>query len=284
MSEQANDPVPAADEPVAEGSEPVAAVAEEVAAGAAEPDAGEVTAALDRAQSLRILEAVLFAATEPLDAATIARHLPKGADIVTLIDELERQYSGRGVNLVRAAGKFAMRTAADLGHVLRIERELPRKLSRAAVETLAIIAYHQPVTRAEIEEIRGVAISKGTLDVLMETDWIKPHGHRETPGRPATWVVTDTFLSHFNLDSRDDLPGLDDLRAAGLLDARPAVSAYTEHAAPAEAEPGSTEDDGAEEEVAEASEDDAPAPRSSDEGEGGGGGAPSPDAGTARSA
>jgi segregation and condensation protein B len=207
------------------------------------PDAGEVTAALDRAQSLRILEAVLFAAAEPLDRATIARHLPKGADVDTLIDEIERQYSGRGVNLVRAAGKVALRTASDLGHVLRIARDQPRKLSRAAVETLAIIAYHQPVTRPEIEEIRGVVISKGTLDVLMEAGWIKPHGHRETPGRPATWVVTEGFLSHFGLNSRDDLPGLDELRAAGLLDARPAVSAYTEQAVPASDEPPSDEDD-----------------------------------------
>ena len=207
------------------------------------PDAGEVTAALDRAQSLRILEAVLFAAAEPLERATIARHLPKGTDVDMLIDEIERQYSGRGVNLVRAAGKVALRTASDLGHVLRFERDQPRKLSRAAVETLAIIAYHQPVTRAEIEEIRGVVISKGTLDVLMEAGWIKPHGHRETPGRPATWVVTEGFLSHFGLNSRDDLPGLDELRAAGLLDARSAVSAYTEQAVPASEDQTSDEDD-----------------------------------------
>jgi segregation and condensation protein B len=229
--------------------EPAAMPAEQPAAAPdAAPDAEEVTAALDRAQSLRILEAVLFAASEPLDRATIARYLPKSADVDTLIDEIERQYSGRGVNLVRAAGRVALRTASDLGHVLRIERDQPRKLSRAAVETLAIVAYHQPVTRAEIEEIRGVVISKGTLDVLMEAGWIKPHGHRETPGRPATWVVTEGFLSHFGLDSRDDLPGLDDLRAAGLLDARPAVSAYTEQAVAASDEPAADEDDaGAEE-------------------------------------
>ena len=236
---------PAVDEPAASVTPPEEAAAPETA-----PDAAEVSAALDRAQSLRILEAVLFAAAEPLDRAAIARHLPKGADVDTLIDELERQYSGRGVNLVRAAGRFTLRTAGDLAHVLRIERDQPRKLSRAAVETLAIIAYHQPVTRAEIEEIRGVVISKGTLDVLMEAGWIKPHGHRETPGRPATWVVTDGFLSHFGLDSRDDLPGLDDLRAAGLLDARPAVSAYTEQAIPASEDPDAS-DDGAEEPEAE---------------------------------
>jgi segregation and condensation protein B len=227
----------------------------------AAPDAAEVTQALDRAQSLRILEAVLFAAAEPLDRATIARHLPKGTDVDTLIDEIERQYSGRGVNLVRAAGKVALRTASDLGHVLRIERDQPRKLSRAAVETLAIIAYHQPVTRAEIEEIRGVVISKGTLDVLMEAGWIKPHGHRETPGRPATWVVTEGFLSHFGLNSRDDLPGLDELRAAGLLDARPAVSAYTEQAVPASEDPDASDenDEGAEEPEAEAENESAQA-------------------------
>lgn len=241
---------PQAAEPPAIPQVPEEAAAD--AAPAAAPDAEEVTAALDRAQSLRILEAVLFAAAEPLDRATIARHLPKGADVDTLVDGLELQYSGRGVNLVRVAGRVTLRTAGDLAHVLRIERDQPRKLSRAAVETLAIIAYHQPVTRAEIEEIRGVVISRGTLDVLMEAGWIKPHGHRETPGRPATWVVTEAFLGHFGLDSRDDLPGLDELRAAGLLDARPAVSAYTEQAIPASEDASDEGDEAAEEPESEA--------------------------------
>ena len=181
-----------------------------------------------RARALRLLEAMLFAAGEPLDHAAIAERLPAGSDVKGLIAELEKRYAGRGVNLVRVAGKFAFRTAADLAGALEIEKHVARKLSRAATETLSIIAYHQPVTRAEIEEIRGVALSRGTLDVLLEAGWIKPKGHRETPGRPATWVTTEQFLSHFGLDRVEDLPGLEDLKAAGLLDKRPAVSAYGE--------------------------------------------------------
>jgi segregation and condensation protein B len=181
-------------------------------------------------QALRIIEAVLFASAEPVDARALAARLPEGTDVDAAIAVLEAHYAGRGVNLVRVAGRFALRTAPDLAGVLKLETVVGRKLSRAAVETLAIIAYHQPITRTEVEEIRGVALSRGTLDTLMEAGWIKPKGHRETPGRPATWVTTEVFLSHFGLDSLDDLPGVEDLRAAGLLDARPAISAYRETA------------------------------------------------------
>lgn len=185
---------------------------------------------LDHAQLLRLLEAILFAAAEPLDRKAIALRMPRGADLEPLLDDLESTYSARGINLVRVAGKVTLRTAPDLVEALKIERSVSRKLSRAAIETLAIIGYHQPITRAEIEEIRGVALSRGTLDVLMEAGWIQPKGHRETPGRPATWMTTEQFLLHFGLDGLDDLPGVEDLKAAGLLDARPAVSAYSEDA------------------------------------------------------
>jgi segregation and condensation protein B len=178
----------------------------------------------DRGQQLRLVEALLFAAPEPLAEAAIAGRLPDGADVAGLLAELEAVYRHRGVTLARVAGKWAMRTAPDLAPHLLLERTVSRKLSRAAVETLAIVAYHQPVTRAEIEEIRGVALSKGTLDVLMESGWIRPKGRRQTPGRPVTWVTTDEFLTHFGLDTLGELPGLDELKAAGLLDLRPSVS------------------------------------------------------------
>ncbi|MBI3454073.1 MAG: SMC-Scp complex subunit ScpB [Rhodospirillales bacterium] len=189
---------------------------------------GEIAAAHAHAHALRVLEAVLFAAAEPLDETAIAARLPKGSDVAALVGELQAQYANRGMNLVRVAGKYTLRTAPDVAGALKIETTVSRKLSRAAVETLAIIAYHQPVTRGEIEEIRAVALSRGTLDTLMEAGWIKPKGHRETPGHPATWVTTEDFLIHFGLDSLKDLPGVDDLKAAGLLDTRPAVSAYSE--------------------------------------------------------
>ena len=197
-----------------------------------EEPAAEPTALppMDHAQMLRLLEALLFAAAEPLTPEAIAERMPKAADINALLGELEALYADRGVNVVRVAGKIMLRTAPDLVDALKIERTVRRKLSRAAIETLAIIGYHQPVTRAEIEEIRGVELSKGTLDLLMEAGWIQPRGHRETPGRPALWVTTEQFLLHFGLDKLDDLPGVEDLRAAGLLDARPAVSAYSEEA------------------------------------------------------
>ncbi len=171
-------------------------------------------------ESFRMLEALLFAATEPLDVASIAARLPEGEDIPALLGELQREYENRGVNLVLRAGKWLLQTAPDLAFLLQREVEEERRLSRAAVETLAIIAYHQPVTRAEIEEIRGVSVSKGTLDVLMETGWVRLKGRKRSPGRPITYGVTDEFLVHFGLESLDDLPGFEELKAAGLLDSR----------------------------------------------------------------
>jgi len=178
----------------------------------------------DRAQELRLLEALIFAADKPLEEAALAERLASESDLAGLLAELEASYRGRGITLARVAGGWCFRTAVDLAPRLMLERTVARKLSRAAVETLAIIAYHQPVTRAEIEEIRGVALSRGMLDMLMEAGWVRPKGHRQTPGRPATWVTTDAFLAHFGLDSLADLPGMDELKAAGLLDARPAAS------------------------------------------------------------
>ncbi|HXV25234.1 MAG TPA: SMC-Scp complex subunit ScpB [Alphaproteobacteria bacterium] len=187
----------------------------------------------DRYMLLRMVEAILFATAEPVPLAALARRLPEGTDVKGLVEELKGLYANRGVNLVEMDGRFAFRTAADLASRLQIEREVPRKLSRAALETLAIIAYHQPVTRAEIEEIRGVALSKGTLDTLMEVGWVEPKGHRRTAGRPATWRTTPAFLDQFGLESLADLPGIEELKAAGLLDARPAISALGASAAAA---------------------------------------------------
>ena len=174
----------------------------------------------DKAQRLRTIEALLFAASEPLDEAALAARLPADADIPALLTELAQDYSGRGVNLQRLAGKWAFRTAPDLAFLLRRENEKEKRLSRAAAETLAIIAYHQPVTRAEIEEIRGVSVSKGTLELLLETTWIRPRGRRRSPGRPLTFGTTDAFEIHFGLESIRDLPGLEELKAAGMLDVR----------------------------------------------------------------
>ncbi len=171
------------------------------------------------ARDLRLLEALLFAASEPLDTASLSQRLPPGTDVAALLARLEDDYAGRGVNLVRVAGKWTLRTAGDLAADLRRHVDVARKLSRAAVETLSIIAYHQPVTRAEIEETRGVGLSRGTLDILLEAGWIRPKGRRKTPGRPVTWVTTESFLTDFSLDTLADLPGVDELRAAGLLDA-----------------------------------------------------------------
>jgi segregation and condensation protein B len=177
----------------------------------------------EQAQQLRLIEALLFAATEPLSEETLLRHLDDTADISGLLGQLAQSYAGCGVNLVRLAGGWAFRTAPDLAPKLRIERPVARKLSRAAVETLAVIAYHQPVTRAEIEAIRGVALGKGTIDALMEAGWVRPKGRRPGPGRPLLWVTTPEFLVHFGLDSLNELPGIDELRAAGLLDLAPVV-------------------------------------------------------------
>jgi segregation and condensation protein B len=179
-----------------------------------------------QAEALRMLEALLFAAVEPLDEATLSGHLPEGADLTALLGDLQAAYSERGINVVRVAKRWAMRTAVDLAPLLQRDVEVGRRLSRAGVETLSIIAYHQPVTRAEIEEMRGVSTSRGTLDILLEAGWIKPRGRRQTPGRPVTWVTTDGFLDHFGLESLDDLPGVSDLRAAGLLDGGPAARPY----------------------------------------------------------
>lgn len=178
----------------------------------------------DRFQLLRLLEAMLFASAEPVAASALAARMPDGADVPALLEELAALYANRGVNLVQRETRWAFRTASDLAARMQIETEAPRKLSRAAVETLAIIAYHQPVTRGEIEEIRGVALSRGTLDALLEAAWIRPKGRRRTPGRPVTWVTTDAFLDHFGLESRDALPGIEELKAAGLLETGTAVS------------------------------------------------------------
>ncbi|MCB1721138.1 MAG: SMC-Scp complex subunit ScpB [Rhodospirillales bacterium] len=173
----------------------------------------------------RIVEALLFASAEPLATADLHEYTPEGADVGAALMRLKKDYEGRGVNLVEIDGKWAFRTSADLAEALAIEKEVSRKLSRAALETLAIIAYHQPVTRAEVENIRGVATHRGTLDALIEAGWVKPGRRRETPGRPLTWVTTNVFLDQFSLESVMDLPGLDDLKASGLLDRRPAIEA-----------------------------------------------------------
>jgi segregation and condensation protein B len=168
-------------------------------------------------EGARMVEAALFAAEEPMTAAEIALHVGD-ADVGAALEELSGHYSGRGIELVERGERWHFQTAPDLAHILRRERDETRRLSRAAVETLAIIAYHEPVSRAEIEAIRGVQISKGTLDVLMEAGWVRPAGRREAPGRPLTYATTGAFLAHFGLASRRDLPGIDDLKAAGLLD------------------------------------------------------------------
>lgn len=189
------------------------------------PDAANEMTGQDRSHmaeadpdALRMVEALLFASSEPLSAGELQARLPDGVDIEKTLEALEKSYALRGVNLVRVAGKWAFRTAEDLSYLMHMHRQEQRKLSRAALETLAIIAYHQPVTRAEIEEIRGVSTSKGTLDVLLETSWIRMRGRRRTPGRPVTYGTTEAFLEHFGLDTVKDLPGLEELKGAGLLD------------------------------------------------------------------
>lgn len=172
----------------------------------------------DHREKLRILEALLFAAAEPLDEVKLKSHFADDEDISGLLEELRAFYAGRGVNLVRVAGKWAFRTAQDLSYLLERYAVQERRLSKAALETLSIIAYHQPVTRAEIEDVRGVSTSAGTLDILLETGWVRLRGRRRAPGRPVTYGTTDVFLSHFGLESIKDLPGLSELRASGLLD------------------------------------------------------------------
>ncbi len=182
------------------------------------PAAEPAAAAQTRPEELRLLEALLFAAGAPLDEATLSRRLPKDVDIKATLAALKAEYAARGVNLVRVGRKWMFRTADDLSWLLTKETVETRKLSRAAIETLAIIAYHQPVTRAEIEEIRGVVAAIGTLDVLLRTGWIRPRGRRKAPGRPITYGTTEQFLTHFGLEDVTDLPGLDELKGAGLLE------------------------------------------------------------------
>jgi segregation and condensation protein B len=188
-----------------------------------EPSEGEASPSIDP-MHVRIVEALLFAAEEPVDEPTLAKALPGTADIKELLAELQRQYESRGVNLIKVAGRWQFRTASDLAFLLRKQAVEERKLSRAAIETLAIIAYHQPVTRAEIEDIRGVMVSKGTVDALMEASWVRIRGRRRTPGRPVTYGTTDAFLTHFGLENVGDLPGMDELKAAGFLDSVPPSS------------------------------------------------------------
>lgn len=171
-------------------------------------------------ENQRVLEAILFAATEPVDENLLKSRLPEDADLQAELDRLVEHYAARGVNLVRVAGKWALRTASDLGHRIAKDAPAPKKLSRAAIETLAIVAYHQPVTRAEIEEIRGVTISKGTLDALIEMGWVRLRGRRKVPGRPVTYGTTEAFLIHFGLNEISDLPGLEELKGAGFLEDR----------------------------------------------------------------
>lgn len=167
---------------------------------------------------VRAVEATLFASDKPLTVAEIRHYVGHEGNIADALEQVRADYAGRGIHLVERGGRWHFQTAPDLAHILRREKEEPRKLSRAGMETLAIIAYHEPVSRAEIEAIRGVQVAKGTLDVLMEAGWVRPAGRREVPGRPLIYATTSEFLSHFGLSSRRDLPGIDDLRAAGLLD------------------------------------------------------------------
>jgi segregation and condensation protein B len=206
------------DDPLAAEALELAAALGDVQLGVASaPDFGEGDLR-QQLTNVRIVEALLFAASEPLDEATLAESLPKGTDVGAVISELKEQYSGRGINVIKTAGKWTFRTAEDLSWLLEKHAYEERRLSKAALETLAIIAYHQPVTRAEIEEIRGVSTSAGTLDILLESAWVRPRGRRRAPGKPITYGTTEAFLAHFGLDSVKDLPGLADLKAQGLLD------------------------------------------------------------------
>ncbi len=202
-----------------------------------EPEAAE-TGADETRTVKRVLEAILFASADPVPERVLANRVPEGLGVKDLLKDLQSDYEGRGIQLIRAGASWAFRTAEDLGPVLNVQTEVERKLSRAAMETLAIIAYHQPVSRAEIEEIRGVGLSKGTLDLLFEKNWIKPKGRRESPGRPMTWGTTDEFLDHFGLAKIGDLPGMDDLKAAGLLETAPALNVYRSRGSEEAVDPG----------------------------------------------
>ena len=201
--------------------EPAAPISGEPEPNPSLPSHSEPSAAasLQEAERIRVLEAVIFASNEPVDEARLTTYLKPGEDLHRLLAGLQQLYSGRGVTLVKVAGKWCFRTAEDLSWALERHSRQERRLSKAGLETLAIVAYHQPVTRAEIEEVRGVSISKGTLDVLMEIGWVRPRGRRRAPGKPITYGTTDRFLAHFGLDQIRDLPGIADLKAQGLLDA-----------------------------------------------------------------
>jgi segregation and condensation protein B len=198
-----------------------AVVEPELTATVSDPSPVEDDAVAIDPMHLRIVEALLFAAPEPLSEGALGQSLPPDANVDALLAELQRHYEGRGVNLMKVAGKWQFRTAKDLSFLLNKHAVEERRLSRAAIETLAIIAYHQPVTRAEIEDIRGVAVSKGTVDALMEVGWVRIRGRRRTPGRPVTYGTTEAFLVHFGLENVGDLPGMDELKAAGFLEAAP---------------------------------------------------------------
>jgi len=196
------------------------------------------------AEQERMVEAILFASAEPVTVAELNARMPHGADAKRALEDLSRRYKGRGVEVVRVGEAWAIRTAPDLGFLMQKETVETRKLSRAAIETLAIIAYHQPVTRAEIEEIRGVGVSRGTIDQLIELDWVRLGRRKMTPGRPVTFVVTEEFLDHFGLESARDLPGLKELRAAGLLESRPPPDAPEDEDSDDETQPNMFEEDG----------------------------------------
>lgn len=203
---------------------------------------------MDRFQQLRLLEAMLFAAAEPVPDAALLDRLPDGIDLANLLEELQGMYAARGVNLVKVGKGWCFRTAPDLASHMTLERIVPRKLSRAAIETLSIIAYHQPVTRAEVEEVRGVALSKGTMDALLEAEWIRPRGRRRAPGKPVTWGTTERFLADFGLEDLTDLPGVEELKAAGLLDNRPNLGAIAMQVSDGQDE-GDDDDDDADEQA-----------------------------------
>lgn len=274
VPKSADDPATSTTEPARPAAAPDDASVGE--AGAVAADAASATtivaslAEAEHAQRLRVVEAVLFAAAEPIDEARIGQHLPEGVDVAALVAELQAVYAPRGINLVRVAGKWAFRTAEDLSFLLQRYAVEERRLSKAALETLSIVAYHQPVTRAEIEEIRGVSTSSGTIDLLLETGWIRPGGRRRAPGRPVTYGTTESFLGHFGLATIKDLPGLAELKGAGLLDSTlPPGFAVPEPSDVAALMPDELPLDAAEDEATQGElsldDDEAPAEATSDE-------------------
>lgn len=228
-AETAQEEILEANEEIAGADEAVEAEAAETEGAAAEEEAIDPDAPLPEMthEDVRLVEAILFATSSAISVSQIAERFPaeRKALIPVILEQLQAQFANRGINLVQRDNRWALRTATDLGDRLRLEKEQPKKFTRSAMETMAIVAYHQPVTRAEIENIRGVATSPGALDALMEAGWIKPGKRREVPGRPVTWLSTQAFLDHFGLEKLEDLPGMEELKAAGLLDKRPAVEA-----------------------------------------------------------